>query len=159
MTLAFCEMKGYSWYISTRLLYGIPSLKLRIQTLRWLFKSWTILHNCTWMGFTWQLRQTYGPRLNHLHCLIWEYRACQIVILQAPNNPSIQKLLFLPHIRLDQNHINDLIPKFLANLTKLKDLHPSFCKLQVIPIIYVLDLPGNKKKARFIARFSRNWSL
>lgn len=137
-----------------------PSLKVIVRNLKALTELYLDGVNMTAQANSWS--QTISSSLPNLKVL--SLRGSHI---SGPIDPTIERLRFLSHIRLDQNNLNDTVPEFLANLTYLKVLGLSYCNLHgifprriiQIPNLDVLDLSDNKKLQGSLSEFPKNGSL
>ena len=146
---------------------GVPTLKLENPNLRMLVQNLT------------ELRELY---LNGVNVLAQGKEWCQALSSSVPNlqvlrlpscyisgplDSSLQKLLSLSSILLDNNNFSALVPEFLANFFSLTQLQLSSCglygtfpeKIFQIPTLQVLDLSNNKLLQGSVPEFPQNGSL
>ncbi|KAK1355593.1 verticillium wilt resistance-like protein [Heracleum sosnowskyi] len=137
-----------------------PNLKMILQNLKELTELYLDGVNMTTQANNWS--RVISSSLPNLRVL-----SLSNSHISGPIDPSLERLRFLSHIRLDQNNLNDTVPEFLANLTNLKVLRLSYCNLHgmfprriiQIPTLEVLDLSDNKKLQGSLPEFPENGTL
>lgn len=143
--LDILDLSTYYSSGKSSLKFGNPTLKMIVKNLRELTELYLDGVNMTAEAKSWS--RAISSSLPNLRAL-----SLSNSHIAGPINPSLGRLRFLSHIRLDQNNLNDTVPEFLANMKKLKDLRLSFCNLQgvfhksiiQIPTLDTLDLSYTK---------------